>query len=148
MGHYSRNSYRCGNFGSISLIIGTVLVLFIFILSFRYGTKDITTSDKIFLGVALLAIIIWWQLDNPLIAVLLVSLIDGLGYVPTIRKSFRNPWSETVFFWLMMAFVDILALAANAAYNPLTVVYLSTLAVFNLTIVFVCLCRRKILSKT
>ncbi|MCK5085579.1 hypothetical protein KAK05_02610, partial [Candidatus Parcubacteria bacterium] len=35
-----------GKFGSISLIVGAILVFVVFLLSFKYGTKDITTSDK------------------------------------------------------------------------------------------------------
>ena len=140
--------YGGGKFGSISLIIGTILVLAIFLLSFKYGTKDITTSDKIVLVLALLAIVIWWQLDNPLIAVLMVSAIDGAGYIPTIRKSFKNPWSETLSFWVIMAAVDLLSLVANAEYNFLTVAYLTTLSVANVAVVFVCFFRRRVIQKS
>lgn len=135
--------YGGGKFGSISLIIGTVLVFAIFLLSFKYGTRDITKSDKIVLALALLTIVIWWQLDSPLIAVLMVSAIDGTGYIPTVRKSFKNPWSETLSFWVWMAIVDILAIIANAEYNLLTVTYLSVLFVANVIVYLVCTTRRK-----
>ncbi len=128
-----------GKFGGLSLLVGTILVLVVFFLSFRYGTLDISRSDKIFLLLALLAIIIWWQLKNPVLAVLLVSLIDALGYLPTIRKTFKNPRSETLSFWIMMALVDIFALASNAKYNLLTTVYLATILVANLLMVYICL---------
>lgn len=140
--------YGGGNFGSITLIIGTILVFIIFLLSFKYGTKDITTSDKIILVLALLTIIIWWQLKSPLIAVLMISLIDGLGFIPTIRKSFKNPWSETISFWVIMAIVDILALISNANYNFLTVTYLSVLFVANILIASICFFRRSVVRKT
>ena len=140
--------YGGGKFGSISLIVGIVFVSIICLLSFKYGTKDITTSDKIVLVLALLAIVIWWQLDNPLIAVLMVSAIDGAGYIPTIRKSFKNPWSETLSFWVIMAAVDLLSLVANAEYNFLTVAYLTTLSVANVAVVFVCFFRRRVIQKS
>ncbi len=139
--------YGGGKFGSISMIIGTILILFIFALSFKYGTKDITRSDKYVLVIALLAIIIWWQLDNALIAVLMVTAIDGIGYIPTIRKSLRNPWSETLSFWAMMAVVDCLAIIANAEYNLLTVTYLSMLFVANIVVLMICIFKRKKLAK-
>jgi len=134
-----------GKFGSFSLIIGTILVLFVFLLSFKYGTRDITTSDKLVLALALLAILIWWQLDSPLIAVLMVSAIDAIGYIPTIRKSLKDPWSETLFFWVIMAIVDLLTIIANAKYNLLTVAYLSTLFAANaIVIISIYFSRKKI----
>jgi len=135
--------YGGGKFGSISLIIGTILVFAIFLLSFKYGTKDITKSDKIVLALTLIAIVIWWQLDNPLVAVIMISLIDGAGYIPTIRKSFKNPWTETLSFWILMAVVDLLAMIASTEYNLLTITYLSVLFVANLTVYFVCIIRRR-----
>lgn len=132
-----------GKFGSISLIIGTVLVFTVFLLSFKYGTKDITVSDKIVLVLTLLAILIWWQLDNPLAAVLMVSAIDGAGYIPTIRKSFKDPWSETLSYWLTMAITDLLGIISNAEYNLLTVTYLAVIFMANTGVLFVCIIRRR-----
>ena len=136
-----------GNFGAISLFAGTILVIIIFFLSFKYGTKNITKHDTYVLGAALLAIVLWWQLKNPLIAVLMVSLIDGLGYIPTIKKTFEDPWSETPSFWLLMALAMIVTIISNAEYNLLTVTYLAVLFVANTTIFIISLYRRKILQK-
>jgi len=140
--------YGGGKFGGFSLIVGTILVSIIFLLSFKYGTKDITKSDKLVLALALLAILIWWQLDNPIIAVLMVSAIDGAGYIPTIRKSFKSPWSETLSYWAIMAATDLLTIIANEKFNLLTVTYLATLFVLNMTVVLVCFFRRRIVQKT
>ena len=139
--------YGGGKFGSFSLITGTILVLTVFLLSFKYGTKDVTKKDRIILVLALLAIVIWWQLDNPFVAVLMVSAIDGVGYIPTIRKSFNDPWSETLFFWAVMAVVALLTLIANAEYNFLTVTYLAMLFIANILVVLVCLLRRRVVKR-
>ena len=139
--------YGGGKFGSFGLIIGTILVLIVFLLSFKYGTKDITKKDTITLILALFAILIWWQLDNPLIAVFLISVIDAIGYIPTIRKSFKDPWSETISFWIIMAIVDLLALLANNQYNFLTTTYLATLFILNIVVILVCFSRKRIIKK-
>lgn len=136
-----------GKFGSVSLIIGTFLVIAIFILSFKYGTKDITKSDKIILSLALLAVVVWWQLDNPLLSVFMVSVIDGAGYMPTIRKTINDPWSETLSFWIIMAAVSGLSILSNAEYNLLTVTYLSVLFVANIIVSMICITRRKTIAK-
>ncbi len=139
--------YGGGNFAAISLTVGMLLVLTIFFLSFKYGTKNITKSDTVVLFLALLAIMVWWQLDSPLLAVLIVSAIDGLGYIPTLRKSFIEPWSETVSFWISMSAASVLALMANGEYNLLTVTYLATLGVANAIVALLCLTRRKVVPK-
>jgi hypothetical protein len=139
--------YGGGKFGSFSLIAGTIIVAVVFLLSFRYGTKDITRSDKLVLVLALLAIGIWWQLKNPYVAVLMACTIDGIGYFPTLRKSFKNPWDETILFWVLMAATDLLAIVSNAQYNFLTVAYLATLFVANLSVALVCVLRRQVVPK-
>lgn len=139
--------YGGGNFAAFSLVAGTALVIVVFFLSLQYGTKNITTSDTVALAAALLAILVWWQLHSPLLAVVLVSIIDGLGYIPTYRKSYHEPWSETPVFWFAMIATGALALAANAEYNLLTVTYLATLIVTNSILLALLLVRRRVVSK-
>ncbi len=136
-----------GNWGAISLIVSTVLVVIIFFLSFKYGTTNITKNDTFVLIIALLAIFIWWRLNNPLIAVLMVSAIDGLGYFPTFRKSFQEPYSETLTYWAIMAISSVLAIISNAEYNLLTVTYLAVLALANTTVWTICFVRRRVIKK-
>lgn len=134
--------YGGGGLGSVSLILGTVLVFFVLILSIRFGTRNITRSDTGILVLSLLAVVLWWQLDNPLLAVLMVSAIDGLGYIPTFRKSWEDPRSETLLFWVGMVAAIILSLLALTEYNLLTVTYLATLGVANVILLILCAWRR------
>lgn len=136
-----------GKFGSLALIVGTGLALFVCALSLKYGTKNIKMGDSITLFFALLAIIVWWQLNNPLLAVLMISAIDGLGYIPTYRKSYSEPWSETSSFWLMMTIVALLTIGANEEYNLLTTTYLVVLVIGNIGLYLLLLHRRKIIEK-
>ena len=138
--------YGGGKFGSFSLILGSILAFSIFLISLKYGTEDVTLKDKIILIFALLAIVVWWQLDNPLVAVLMVSIIDGVGYIPTIRKSFKDPRSETISFWVIMAIVALLALISSAEYNFLTVTYLAVLFAGDMAVISVCLFRRRVVK--
>ncbi len=140
--------YGGGKFATIGLAIGTLIVIFVFFLSFKYGTKNITRSDAFILITALLAIIVWWQLDSPLLAVFMVSAIDVLGYIPTYRKSFANPWTETLEFWFVMTIAGVLDLFASAQYNLLTVTYIATLIAANVVLLTVLLYRRKKLNKS
>jgi hypothetical protein len=135
--------YGGGKLGGLGLICGLFLMGAVFFLSFKYGTKNITFSDTVLLILALSAIVIWWLLDNPLLSVILVSLIDGLAFVPTFRKTYAEPYSETLSFWILMASSDALAMFANTEYNLLTMTYLSTLVAANLTVFIMMIIRRK-----
>lgn len=134
--------YGGGNFAVVSFAIGEVLIVAIFLLSLKFGTKNITKMDGFALLAALIAILFWWQLKNPVLSVIAVSVIDVLGYIPTLRKSFFDPWSETVSFWAVMIIVDILVILSSSEYNSLTVTYPATLAATNLLLLIECLIRR------
>jgi len=77
-----------------------------------------------------------------------VTAIDGIGYIPTYRKSYVDPWSETLAFWVLMALVGVFAILANAEYNLLTVTYLTVLTVLNIGLFALCAIRRKRVSKS
>jgi hypothetical protein len=151
LGNYNRNGYdgalaRRGGSGVVSMTVLLVLVICIVILSLKYGTKNITTSDTAVLILALSSIVIWWQLNNPVLAVFMATLIDGLGYIPTYRKSWKFPWEETLGFWAAMVIIYILILASLKDYNFLTVPYVLVVVVANIFLVSILFFRRKILK--
>lgn len=137
-----------GNYATFVLLVDVIFVAIIFLFSFKYGTKNITRSDTIALIVALAAIIIWWKMESPLLAVLMVSVIDGLGYIPTFRKSFAEPWSETLSFWGIMAISNVLVIISIADYNLQTIVFPATLGVANIGLWSVCFFRRKTIKNS
>ncbi len=133
--------------GATGLAAGTSLIVVIFFLSFRYGTKNITKSDTLTLVAALSALLIWWGLHSPLLAVLMVTAIDISGYIPTFRKSWEEPWSETVETWLIWCVGNVFCILALNEYNPLTLTYLVTITAANLILAGMCLMRRRLVPK-
>ena len=136
-----------GGWGALTLIIGIVFCLIIFLLSLKYGTRNITKSDTVILVAALSAIVVWWQLENPLLAIFMVSVIDVLGYIPTFRKTFEEPWTETAISWAVFSLVNILIIFALSEYNLLTLTYLVTITFANFTLLAICLIRRRVIPK-
>jgi hypothetical protein len=137
--------YGDGGWGAVALTVSTVFVGAVCLLSIRYGTRNITRSDTVVLIFALLAIVVWWQLDSPALAVLMVSVIDVLGYIPSWRKSVIDPWSETLVSWSISPVGHVFAILAFAEYNFLTLTYPLALIAANLVLVAICLFyRRKI----
>ncbi len=135
--------YGGAGIGSIAYVTGTVFILLIFCFSFKYGTKNITTSDTVALIAAIIAIVVWWQLNNPVLALLMVCFIDAIGYVPTIRKSWQEPLSESLSTWIIFNVGNIFSILSLREYNFLTLAYLLTTFTFNFLVIFACLYKRK-----
>ena len=136
-----------GGWGTLALIIGTVFCLLIFLLSLKYGTRNITKGDTVVLAAALLAIVVWWQLESPLLAIFMVSVIDVLGYMPSFRKTFEEPWTETAISWAVFSLANILIIFALSEYNLLTLTYLVAITFANFTLLAICLIRRRVIPK-
>ncbi|MBI4117778.1 MAG: hypothetical protein HY453_01715 [Parcubacteria group bacterium] len=134
--------YGGGGWGSLSLIFSTLLVMGVFFFSLRKGSRDITFFDTILLGIALLAILVWWQLKNPVLAVIMVSGIDLVGYIPSYRKSFYDPDSETLSSWFGFTVANMFSIAALNEYNFLTLSYIVAISMANLVMIGICLLRR------
>ena len=139
--------YGQGRWGALGLTIGTFLIFVIFLLSLKFGTKNITRTDTVVLFAALGAIVIWWKLKNPLLALFMVTLIDLLGYIPSFRKSYQQPWSETISSWEGFVIGNFFAILALKEYNLLTLSYLIAINIANIVLILICLFRRRLVPK-
>lgn len=135
--------YGGGGYALVSLSIAACITFFIFLLSFKYGTRHITKWDTALLLLALTAILVWREFHAPLLSVFMVTAIDALGYIPTFRKSFVEPWSEPMLSWILFTLPTILTISALSNYNLLTTLYLAMSVFLNVLLIAMCLWRRK-----
>lgn len=87
--------------GMWAMLTTSVVCTFVFILSFRYGTKNITRSDTVMLSVGLLAIPAWALTGHPLLSVIIISGIDVVAFGPTMRKSWAKPHEESLSLYVL-----------------------------------------------
>ena len=140
--------YGGGGWAAVSGTVGATLTFFCFLFCFKYGTKDITVSDTIVLVLSLCAVGLWLFLHQPLLAVILASLIDLSGYISTYRKSWVDPWSESLTSWLIWIGYGFCIILALQNYNWLTLPFiLSTTVVANLVLIALLLLRRRVVPK-
>ncbi len=100
---------------SAGLLCGGVVLL-----SVKDGKRDITKSDTLVAILSLIAIGFWWFANQPIISMLLVIIADGLAFIPTVRKSWQQPYSETLSLYVTNALRFFLALAAVESYTFLS----------------------------
>lgn len=121
-----------------------VIVLF----ALKWGEKQITISDKVSLVGALVAVGLWYMTDDPLLAVVIITVIDLFGFYPTFRKSFYKPGEETMATYVIGGLKFFIALFALGNYSVVTVLYPLSLVVSNWVFVVMIAIRRKQLAET
>lgn len=115
--------------GAAGLFVGTAFCILNAALSVRFGTKDITRTDTIFLIAALVAFGMYAVAHEPYSALALVVFIDLCGFVPSYRKAFNDPQSENISTWGMLGLSNLLSLAALQEVTILTAAYPAALLV-------------------
>ena len=138
------------NGGAGAYITGvTAFISFIiFFLALFRGEKEVSRSDWLSLGGAAAALLLWLLTNDPLLAIILITLVDFLGFVPTIRKSIHKPHEETLISYVLAGLKFVLAIIALDNYTVITVLYPASLVFANLLFVSLLISkRRKILAK-
>lgn len=127
----------------------TALVAFtIFICAIKMGEKNITRTDWIFLVAAVGAMIPWLLTKDPLLSVVLITIIDALGFAPTFRKAYHKPQQETAITFALSAVKFVIAICALSNYSWVTVLYPASLVLANSVFVVMLMIRRKQLGIT
>ncbi len=125
----------------------TALVSFvIFALALKKGEKDITRSDTLNLFAAGGALALWFVTSNPLLSVVLITVVDFLGFMPTIRKSYHKPHEETLVHYVLAGLKFLLAILALDNYSLVTWLYPASLVAANIFFVVMLVARRRKLT--
>jgi len=76
-----------------------------------------------FLTLSLCSQYIWLVAKQPITSVILAMVTDLLGFAPTIRKSWSNPYTETLSFYVINSIRFILATISLQNYSMVTALY-------------------------
>lgn len=117
--------------GAWGFAYSAIACTLVFLLALKKGERNIVFIDWIFLAGALLAYFLWLFTEQALPSIILLSLIDAIGYLPTFRKSYHKPFEETAsMYWLSMI-KNIFTLLALDNFTFATSLYSFTLFVMN-----------------
>lgn len=107
-----------GGIGTLPIAFSGVTTFLVAIFAYqRRGKINITKMDWFFFLLALSSLPFWFYFSSPLAAVIVLSLADTLGFIPTIRKGYGLPHSEPLGFYLAFLFRNTLAMLALAEWN-------------------------------
>ncbi len=117
--------------GAIPTGASEMFTIIIFFFSLRYGFKNIVRTDTYFLIIALLGLIPWIITKDPTISVVIVVSMDVIAFVPTLRKTWRHPRTETPLLFSMNVLRHVLTLFSLEAYNVATMLHSVAMIVTN-----------------
>lgn len=135
-------SHGAGIGGFVTLAAAIVCYVICFF-GIRSGIKDITKSDTVFLILTLIALVIWLFAKQPVFSVILLSVTEMLAFIPTIRKSWHKPHTETLSSYIMNTFRFTLGILALKQYSIITSLYPFTWLIANGLFSILLILRRK-----
>jgi hypothetical protein len=115
-------------------------------LSVRSADKTITRSDWCFLLAAIVAIVVWLQANSAALSILLLATIDAIGFGPSIRKAFRQPFAENPYTFLLQSIAFFCSILALQQFSFETAFFPISLGIVNGGFAWYIFWRRKIVS--
>lgn len=129
--------------GSWSIGVSGLVTIGIAILAYsKNGDDSITKSDYLCLFTALSAIPFWYVTSNPLYAVIILTTIDLIGYLPTLRKSYHKPFEESISLFAIMVFRNLLSITALESYSLTNILFQVATMLANIVVIVLILTRR------
>ncbi|MEM9054600.1 MAG: hypothetical protein AAGB16_04670 [Pseudomonadota bacterium] len=94
------------------------------LLALRYSADtSIVRMDWIFLILALSALPLWFFTSTALSAVIILTLVDLLGFAPSVRKAYKLPHQESALFFIVGAIRNGFVILALENYSWTTVLF-------------------------
>jgi len=133
--------------GSFVSLTASLMCVVVIALGFYYKSKvEIVFMDTVFLGLALVALVLWLMAKQPVLSAILVTTIDVLGFAPTVRKSWNKPYTETLSFYYLNSFRFALAVFSLQTYTLVTSLYPITWLAIDIIFAIFLIVRRKQLA--
>lgn len=127
-----------GGIGTLPIAISGITTFLVALYAYqKRGEIKITKVDWFFFLLALSSLPLWFYFSNPLAAVIILSIADSLGFIPTIRKGYVLPHSEPLGFYMIFLFRNTLAIFALAEWNFTTTLFPGTAGIACLVFVLV-----------
>lgn len=132
-----------------SILLGGVLLAgctLIWVLSLWKGNKSFGKLEWVCLGLLVISLYIWVVYDAPYVSLLISLLGDLIGGIPTLRNVWKNPKSESLWFWGLFFFSSVLSVVASFGSPWSAAVIALYFTFFDGTVFALCLRRSSIKS--
>ena len=136
-----------GGAGAWPIGVSGVITIFIALLAYlKRADVTITRVDWLFFLSALSSLPLWYFTSDPVWAVIILTVVDVLGFGPTIRKTYIHPYSESLVFFSLFAARNLIVIMALENYTVTTVLFPLVTAIACVLLVAMISYRRRVLT--
>ncbi len=89
---------------------------------------------------------LWYLTSDPLWAVVILTIVDLMGFGPTFRKAYIRPFEEQLTFFVIMAARNLISIMALEHYSLTTVLFPAATAIACLKFILMVAYRRRVLT--
>jgi len=136
------------NAGAKYLLITTgiyaVSSIMIGLLSFKYGFGKFHKRHIYSIIIAALGLVLWQTTNRPLLAILMVIVVDLAGFWLTIIKTWFAPHSETLVTWQLGLVSNAVSMLAISKWNVDVYIYPLYVVIVEALFVWMIIYRRKV----
>ncbi|WP_051498045.1 hypothetical protein [Candidatus Contendibacter odensensis] len=119
--HGGVGAWPIGVSGSITMLIAILAYV-------KRADVTITKTDWLFFIAAMSSLPLWYLTSDPVWAVVVLTVVDLLGFGPTVRKVNAKPHSESLLFFTLFAARNSIVVIALENYSVATVLFPATIA--------------------
>lgn len=133
-----------GGAGAWPTGVSGVVTAFVALLAWlKRGDVGITRVDCLFFLGALSSLPLWYLTADPLWAVVVLTVVDLLGFGPTYRKAWAAPRSESLGFYGLFVIRNAIAILALETWSLATVLFPAAVGVGCLMLMGLMFWRRR-----
>ncbi len=135
-----------GGVGTWVLAFSAIINFTIFSLSIYKGETYISKMDWFCLMGAFLGVALFTFNQDPPMSLIIISAVDIVGFIPTVRKSMVNPYQETVSTFFLTSLKYAFAISALENYTFITVYYPAVVGTMNALFVLLLMHQRRLIK--
>ncbi len=133
-----------GGVGAWPIGVSGIITLFVAFLAYiKRSDITITTIDWIFFITAISSLPLWYFTSDPLWAVIILTMVDVLGFAPTVRKSYKDPHSESLIFFGLFSARNLIVILALENYSVTTILFPAVIATACMLLIVMTVYRRQ-----
>ncbi|NOZ38532.1 MAG: hypothetical protein GXP11_10845 [Gammaproteobacteria bacterium] len=136
-----------GGAGAWPIGVSGIITIYVAYLAYmKKSDSTITRTDWIFFTAAMMSLLLWYLTSDPLWAVVILTMVDLVGFGPTFRKAYVRPFEEQLTFFVIMATRNLISIMALEYYSLITVLFPAVTGIACLKFILMVVYRRRMLA--
>ena len=133
-----------GGVGAWPIGISGLITIYVAWLAYsKQADTSIPRADWLFFAMAMMSLPLWYATSDPLWAVVILTVVDVLGFGPTFRKAYLHPFEEQLTFYVLMCTRNLIVITALEHYSLTTVLFPAAIAFMTSAFILMVLYRRR-----